>query len=99
MLFQVFPEHRQAILIFFSKYMTASLCLYGISSRTARMSIPAQTALYCPAGEIRIVAAESNPGLSSTALPMSVFAPKMPCTAGCRPLYPIKTINGGSLRI
>ena len=70
MLFQAFPGHRQAVSIFFSKCKSVNLCLYGISSRTARMSIPVQTDPYCSADGTRTEAAESNPGLSGIAMPM-----------------------------
>lgn len=61
------------------------------------MSIPVRTDLYYSADGTRTEAAESNPGLSSTAMPMKVSVPKLPGIADCRPLFSIETINGGSL--
>ena len=55
-----------------------------------------QTDPYYSAGGTRTEAAESNPGLSGTAMPMQVSVPKLPGIADCRPLYPIEILNGGS---
>lgn len=56
-----------------------------------------QTDPYYSAGGTRTEAAESNPGLSGTAMPMQVSVPKSPGIADCRPLFPIEILNGGSL--
>lgn len=55
-----------------------------------------QTDPYYSVGGTRTEAAESNPGLSGTAMPMQVSVPKLPCIADCRPLSPIEILNGGS---
>ena len=55
-----------------------------------------QTDPYCSAGGTGTEAAESNPGLSGTAMPMQVSVPKPPDIANCRPQYPGETVNGGS---
>ena len=55
-----------------------------------------QTDPYYSADGTGTEAAESNPGLSGTAMPMQVSVPKPPGIADCRPRYPGETINGGS---